>query len=159
MKILGIDPSVENVGIAWYDTDSRKLKTQTFHPYRKKETTTTNIGVQITKQIILNGWRNVDYFVIEHPQWEDSQRGRMAMQKGYTLDLAFLCGYLSSSVGLPASSIWTPTPMEWKGNLPKIAVGHRFEKRFLVSANSITDHEFEAAMMIDWLMVNVLAFR
>ncbi len=90
--------------------------------------------------------------VIEYPEWQASERGIIAAQKGYTLDLAFVVGYLCGSLGIPASKCHTPTPNGWKGNLPKKAVGLRFERRFLASAKEVSDHEFEAAMMIDWLL-------
>jgi len=159
MRVLGIDPSVNNVGIAFYDTQTHKLKTVTFQPKRTKDTPIANVAVQITRYIlisVLQGEKRPDLAVMEYPQWEDSERGRMAMQKGYIHQLAFIVGYLCGNLGLASSCLYTPTPMEWKKNIPKKAIGIRFERRFLVPANSVSDHEFEAAMMIDWLLTDGL---
>lgn len=154
MRYLGIDPSVNNVGIAFYDDETDELVTATFHPKRLSETTSTQIAVQIVRYILiqlLQGRKRADYIVLEHPQWEDSQRGNQAAAKGYTLDLAFLVGYIAGSMGLAATKTFTPTPLEWKGNMPKTAVESRFKKRW-PKHRKVSDHEFEAAMMIDWMI-------
>jgi hypothetical protein len=158
VRYLAIDPSVNNVGIAFYDDVTDKLKTHTFNPLREGRNT-TNIAIQILRFLhvtVLQGEKRPDYLVMEHPQWENSDRGHKAAARGYTLDLAYLIGFIGGSVGLAGSKIYTPTPLEWKGNRPKTAVGYAFEKRFSVPAKSVTDHEFEAAMMIDWLIEDVL---
>lgn len=155
MIILGIDPSINNVGLALYNTDSQILKTHVFHP--KRPASIANIGVQIARFIIisfLQGEKRPDALVIEYPEWQNSERGIIAMQQGFTLDLAFVVGFLCGSLGIKASACYTPTPSQWKGNLPKKAVGLRFERRFLVSTKNLTDHEFESAMMIDWYLKN-----
>jgi len=155
MRIIGIDPSVNNVGLAFYDTQSHALNTATFHPKRDKDTPIVNVAIQIARYItisFLQGRKRPDLAVMEYPQWEDSDRGRMAMQKGYIHNLAFVVGYLCSNIGLAGSCIYTPTPMQWKKNIPKKAIGIRFTRRFLVDYKTISDHEFEAAMMIDWLL-------
>lgn len=153
MTILGIDPSINNVGLALYNRETQILKTQVFHP--RRPATMANIGVQIARHILisfLQGEKRPDMLVIEYPEWQNSERGIIAMQQGYTLDLAFVVGFVAASLGIAASKIHMPTPSVWKGNLPKKAVGIRFERRFLASAKLVTDHEFEAAMMIDWLL-------
>lgn len=154
MRYLGIDPSVNNVGIAFYDDESNELMTRTFHPKRGENTTTTQIAVQIVRFIMidfLQGRKKADYIVLEHPQFENSIRGNQAAAKGYTLDLAFLVGYIAGAMGLASTKTFTPTPLEWKGNMPKMAVEVRFKKRW-PKHPKVLDHEFEAAMMIDWMI-------
>lgn len=157
MKILGLDPSVNNVGLALWDSELNILQTDVFHPRRSKDTPMPEIGTQIVRHILttfLQGEKDIQYAVMEFPQWENSTRGAIAMQQGYTLDLAYIVGHvagvLTCNLRLAATKIFTPTPMEWKKNLPKDAVGLRFQKRYGVSPSEVSDHEFEAAMMIDW---------
>lgn len=154
MLILGIDPSVNNVGIALLDTDTDELVTQCFHPKRENQSL-SQIGNQIARKIwveLLQG-KKPDCLVLEYPQFEDSERGIVAMKQGYILDLAFIVGFLGSSFGVSASKIWTPSVKEWKGTTPKKAIEVRFYRRFPHLAGSkISDHEFEAAMLICWLM-------
>lgn len=161
MILMGIDPSIENVGISYFDTETDELETICFHPKRTKETPIILICVQIARFILisfLQGKKRPEYIVCEYPQWENSERGRIAAQKGYTFALAAIAGYLCGSLGIAASKCFTPTPREWKGNMPKSAVELRFRRRFLVDAKvKISDHEFEAAMMIDWLLNSLVS--
>lgn len=154
MLILGIDPSVKNVGIALYDTDTEELKLDCFHPIREGKS-----RAQVANQIVRHIWvgvlqgKKVDSMVLEYPQFEDSERGIVAMKQGYILDLAFIVGFLGSSFGVSAGKIHTPSVKEWKGNTPKAAIEVRFYRRFPHLAGAkILDHEFEAAMLIMWLL-------
>lgn len=155
MIVMGVDPSVNNIGLALFDTDTQKLSLDEFHPKRNSQTPIALVGVQIARHILiafLQGRKRPDKIIMEYPEFQGSERGLIAAQRGYTLDLAFIVGYLAGSLGIAASSVYTPTPSEWKYNLPKKAVGLRFERRFLVSTKGISDHKFEAAMMIDWYL-------
>lgn len=154
MLILGIDPSVNNIGIALYDTETEELKTNCFHPFRSNDSI-TQVGNQIARHIwtcVLQG-KKVDCMVLEYPQFEDSERGIVAMKQGYILDLAFLVGYLACSFGVSARKTFTPSVKEWKGTTPKKAIEVRFYRRFPNLAGAkISDHEYEAAMLIMWLL-------
>lgn len=154
MKILAIDPSVNNVGIALFNSEleaDKQLKTYTYKPDGKT--------LQCKCVQVLTFCRCMyvkpDIFIAEYPSFQGSTKGKVAAQKGYTLDLAYIVGYLSASFGLPFGHIYLPTPMQWKGTMPKSAVGHRFEKVYGIKASSVTDHEFEAAMMIDWFLKKI----
>lgn len=154
MIFLGIDPSIRNVGVAIFDTETKKLRTWTFHPTEEEEDW-VSIGAQIDmfiRLILYNDAKKPEYLVIEYPSWQNSAKGKIAAVKGYTINLAFLVGYLCKASGVAAVNTYTPTPMIWKKNLPKDAVGLRFERRFGISKDSVTDHEYEAAMMIAWLI-------
>lgn len=149
MLILAVDPSINNVGLALYDTETKKLTTKVLHPPKlKRQYLLSWIDVTIKIGFVVVP----DILIIEYPTFQHSSRGHIAAQKGYLFDLAYIAGYLSAQSGLDPSCIHLPTPQQWKGNLPKAAVGRRFERRFGISADSITDHEFEAAMMIAWFL-------
>lgn len=152
MRFLSVDPSVNDVGLAFFNSETDKLRTWTFRPLRNGRNT-TNIAIQILRFILtvcLQGEKRPDYLVMEHPQWENSDRGHKAAAKGYTLDLAYLIGFIGGSMGLAGNKIHTPTPREWKGNMPKSATEHRVKARF--GPMKVTDHEFDAAGLILWLI-------
>lgn len=151
MLILGIDPSINNVGVAILDTETEVLFTDCFHPVRDKNTSMSVVSVRIARHIhtILQG-KKVDMMVLEFPQWEDSERGWVAMKQGHILNLAFIVGYLAASFGLPASKVFTPTVQEWKGSMPKKAIEDRFKESF-PDMKIPSDHEFEAAMLIRYI--------
>lgn len=155
MKILGVDPSVNNVGLAYWDSNRLFLKTTTFHPKRDSESSISSVAVQVARFIhidFLAGEGRLDGLVMEFPQFENSDRGHQAMIKGFLFDLAFILGYLGGCLGVKASDIKTPTPNQWKGQMPKKAVGLRFDKTYGLDYEDYSDHEYEAAMMIQWYL-------
>lgn len=146
MNILAIDPSVNNVGIAWYSTEEKRLCTKLFHP--PKGPTMVSIGIQIIKSI--QTMKEFDVIIMEYPQYEGSARGDIASKKGYTLDLAFLCGFIGGFFDLGSAKTLTPTPREWKGNRPKSATEAEVKKAFSSFVGS--EHEIDAVGMIFWYL-------
>lgn len=152
MKILAIDLSVNNVGIALYDTQSSELRTKLFHPRRNKDTPIDEIGIQITGAIILflQGRIMIDCLIIEYPNWQNSTKGLIAMQQGYTLDLAFIVGYLTGRFNLSPDKVHLPTPLQWKNNIPKAATERRVQQKF--GPLAISEHEFDAVGLLMWFL-------
>lgn len=157
MLLLAIDPSVNDIGIAAYDTQERTLRTKLHHPMRSfagaaASQSMVHLSNSVLRYLLvefLQG-KKVDKLVIEYPNWQGSTKGLIAMQKGYTLDLAFLCGVLATGFRLASSNVYTPTPLEWKGNIPKDATKHRVQKEF--GTLQISEHEYDAVGMIQWLV-------
>ncbi len=155
MLILAIDPSINNVGTALYDTLTQKLKTKLIKPSRSlagaaESQSMVCIGHDILRVLIvevLQG-KKVDKLIIEYPQWENSERGAIAAQKGYTLDLAFIAGMVGGGFGLATNNIYAPTPMMWKGNRPKTATKADVKRVF--GSLQISEHEVDAVGLILW---------
>lgn len=148
MNILAIDPSVNNVGIAWYSTEEKKLSTKLFHP--PKDWKMVSIAIQIIKSI--QTMKEFDVIIMEYPQYEGSARGDIASKKGYTLDLAFLCGFIGGFFDLGSAKTLTPTPREWKGNRPKTATAFDVYKEFPSLILNMSEHEIDAVGMILWYL-------
>lgn len=144
MRILGIDPSVNNIGVALWEDGN--IVTRTWHPpFKEKEFLLAYLPA-IVKDLLRE--RPIDHLVVEYPSFHTSTKGKIAAQKGYTLDLAFVAGLIASLV--KAKHTCFPTPMDWKGQTPKDIVGVRFHQW---SGYHLTnDHEFEAAMMIKYVL-------
>lgn len=96
---------------------------------------------------------NFDVGIIEYPNFQTSTRGLISAQRGYTFELAFIAGALYGTN--PGATWFMPTPVEWKGQQPKEAVGKKFGKWQGVDYRTIPDHAYEAAMMIKWYLDNV----
>lgn len=152
MLILAVDPSVNNVGLALYDTKTEKLKTRTFHPPKVKRQYIVNSIIRTILIEFLPIGEKIGVLIVEYPNFQNSVKGQIAAQKGYTLDLAYIAGALTTALTISPDNVHLPTPMEWKGTAPKAAIGRRFERRWKIPADSVTDHQFEAAMMIDWYL-------
>lgn len=154
MIILGIDPSVNNVGLALYNTTTKELRTRTFHPSLKLKSHLPSLSVEICRFIslvFLQKEKKIDRLVIEMPQWESSQRGKIAGVKGFTLDLAYIVGFCGGRLGLDPLDIYVPTPLMWKGQTPKHVTESRMRKRYNITT-ALSDHEFDAIGLIDWLL-------
>lgn len=155
MIILGIDPSVNNVGLALYNTETKELTTRVFHPSLRLKSHLPSLSVEICRFIsvvFLQKGKKVDKLIIEMPQWENSQRGKIAGQQGYTLNLAYLVGFFSGYFRLNPLDVYIPTPLLWKGQTPKSATENRMRKRYNLITVRLSDHEFDAIGLIDWFL-------
>jgi len=146
MKILAIDPSINNVGFALYDTESEIIRTKIFHPK------SSGIIMDVCDQI-LNFYRkefaiSVDVLIAEFPQWENSTRGEISMKQGHLFNLACIVGFLAA--GINSLVKLTPTPKGWKGQTPKVATEHRVKKQF--GDLNCSEHEYDAIGMIQWYL-------
>lgn len=137
----------------WDSYKEKEIKTKLFHPTKKKTELTCQVMPRIANEILrfifLTLYNELpDVLVIEYPQWEGSERGAIASQKGYTLNLAFLAGYIGGYYALPFTKKYFPTPRDWKGNMPKSATVHRVQKYF--GTLQISEHEMDAVGLILW---------
>lgn len=147
MKILAIDPSIRNVGVACYWTDTNELLTKIIRPPSFKRDQLLFLAKNILSQ--LEDWMyNLDILVVEYPNWQGTSKGAIAAQQGYTLDLAFMVGLFVAQFS--KAKTFLPTPMQWKGNLKKEATQHRVQKQF--GELNITEHEYDAVGMIQWYL-------
>jgi hypothetical protein len=154
MKILGIDPSINNVGLALYDTDTKGLRTTTFHPSKRLGDSIIMIACEIVMHIqntFLQKGEAITHLVIEYPQWEDSQRGLVAAKQGYMIDLGFLVGYFTNSFKISPFNISIPSVAKWKGQTPKKATEERVKKKLGVK-EGLQDHEYDACGLILWYL-------
>lgn len=142
MKILAIDPSINYVGWAYYDTEldeweggSIFLKVGNLHTR----------SVEICHQ--LNRFKPTQ-FVYEKPTFMASTKGRVAAQKGYTIDLAFICGYVAARSMVNPFDIFGYTPVQWKGNVPKRATEAKYFRHFTRRTPPPSEHEIDATMLL-----------
>lgn len=144
MRIVAVDPSINTIGVAiWHDGDLETRVHRTLHGEK----------VQLVRTLpIYLSWitGEFDALVVEYPNFQTSTRGKIAAQKGYTLDLAFVAGFVASQIH--AKRYFFPTPNQWKGQTPKDIVGRRFTEWCGYDYHDLTDHEFEAAMMCEWCL-------
>lgn len=153
-KIIAIDPSLNKIGVAMTSNYGDSIDTYCLSPTKidDKVLRLKTIGRHLVVNIKSWGYDNAKVGIIEYPSFQVSTRGTIAAQKGYTLDLAFLAGYVISA--FPFIKWFLPTPSQWKGNQSKKAIEAKLF-RWLGQSNAlITDHEVEAAMMIKWYLDN-----
>jgi hypothetical protein len=139
--LLAIDPSVNSLGFACYnmgaggnqfDLDSGAWKYGTIHPVGK---------------YVQHKWRDIytkligrlegltpTHYAAEWPTYFSGQKGMIAAQEGYTIDLAGVVGYLAGRIGFKVDWIALWTPQQWKGSVPKSVTEGKFVRLFGDSA-------------------------
>ncbi len=95
------------------------------------------IGVDLITQAVANNWKwdgpNIDRLVCELPCWRKGSPVRVDS----LITLAYTAGYITGQI--PAESIETVLPHEWKGNRPK-NIDNSFSLRILnVSERAVVD--------------------
>jgi len=152
---IAIDPSKRNIGIAYKIGDMPIQWAQVNFAPCEGESRASELGrccKSIMSKIRMLGLQNANAGFIEYPNFQMSERGQIAAQKGYTIDLGFVCGYI---MGQMPKTVWTlETPIQWKGTQPKEAIGIKFTQWLGVNYETVSDHCFEAAMMLKKLMLN-----
>lgn len=154
--ILAIDPSINNLGWATYNSkikQSWNLGTIQI----PKGTSLTNvldyIGYNLLNVIWLEETERPNKIIIEYPEFfAGSQKGATAAVQGTTFGLAAIAGFLQGYFRMQPGDVILYKPSEWKGQIPKEGMMYRFQKRFGYKAK--TDHEAEAALMLDYYLNN-----
>lgn len=152
MKFLAVDPSINNVGLAYYNSDTQVVRTRIFHPPKLD---LAPMGASILRFIFISFLQGekVDKLIVEYPNFQGSTKGLIAMQQGYTLDLAYICGVLAGGMQLASADVMLPTPLEWKGNQPKAATELRVQRWF--GTLQISEHEYDALGLLLYAMKKV----
>lgn len=155
--ILAIDPSIRNLGWATYEgvwnTGNWKHGTLEIPSGLTIPEVLHFIGKQLKYKILDN---DPTVLVVEYPEFfQGSQKGAVAAVKGTTFGLAAIAGYLQGFFKLNGQNgkVVHYTPSQWKGQIPKAGMLHRFYKRFGYPAPN--DHEAEAALMLDYYLDNL----
>lgn len=143
--MLAIDPSIRHVGWATKVGDKRRHGTievpqglplpEVLHIIRRR------------LHVVLEG-EIPTWLIVEYPEFHTGQKGATAAVQGTTFGLAAIAGFLQGYWRLSPNCVFHYRPSQWKGQVPKDGMKYRFQKRFGYWPN--TDHEAEAALMIDY---------
>lgn len=157
MRILSIDPSVNNVGWALLDLSKPSLddrwrwgliKPEGRNLQRRISNTADKLDFQIPDI------RNIDLFITEWPAFFGSTRGQIAAQQGYTINLAAVASYLAGFFGFANSKWSTITANEWKGTVTKAVTMRKFMRYFNGMDYDIrigvSEHSIDAIMMMHY---------
>lgn len=148
MTLLSIDPSVHNVGWALFNTKAKNQATAwqfgTWHP------TGFNLEMKITDviQTIDSQIGEFDFLCTERPAFFSSERGQIAAHMNYTIDLAYINGYLAGWFRKDHRRHFGITANQWKGTINKTITGRRFFRSFPhVKPSSLDEHAIDAIML------------
>jgi hypothetical protein len=150
MNILAIDPSARNkIGIGVLNIDSfKKIKVEDATFSIQSNATLEDLCkscVRFINQKFIDA-TPFSYLVIEYPQYMGGLKGRIAAQQGYTLDLAYVCGFFTAAFNLARLRTHLFTPMQWKGTRPKSATLAEYRRKFPDQRWS-SEHSVDAVML------------
>jgi hypothetical protein len=162
--LLSIDPSVNNLGYAlynmgvgeeMYNLNSDAWLYGTVYPHgkymqHKWRDAYRQLGVRLDGLV-------PTHFASEWPCFFSGEKGRIAAQLGYTIDLAGIVGYLAGRFGVNADWISLWKPQQWKGSVPKYVTERKFVRLFGLGAKKaisrgISNDAIDAIMIAEyWL--------
>jgi hypothetical protein len=162
--LLAIDPSINNLGYAMfdmghgagnqYDLTSGAWIYGLIHPKGKY---IQHKWRDTFRQLLDRLDKRPTHFASEWPTFFTGQRGMIAAQMGYTIDLAGIVGYLAGRFAVRADWIALWTPQQWKGSVPKHITERKFVRLFGDGAKKairrgISNDEIDAVMIAEfWL--------
>lgn len=131
--LLAIDPSVNNLGWAYFDFskgeiyDLENWEYGLVHPDGKYiQHKWKNAHARLSKRLP----KKPTHFAAEWPTFFSSQVGRIAAQEGYTINLAGMVAFLAGRFQIKGDYISLWTPAQWKGSVPKTATRAKFIRIF-----------------------------
>lgn len=130
-RLMSIDPSINNLGIAIWDINEKKLLFyRLLHPTKEYRVNEFDKSWSMYQEV--RSWIRV-YFVnrviMEIPEhW--AVAGFEAREKGSMTKLMFVCGILYSLKDI-LDEFELVVPRKWKGQLPKDVVANRLYEQYL----------------------------
>lgn len=150
--ILAIDPSVNDVGWCLRDSNNEweggtiSLPSEMSFHWRLKR---IKDSLRFIQNAQLRIKLPIEQLVYENPTFMGSSRGQIAAQKGYTINLGIVCGFIIGTFDISPHDIFGYTPMEWKGTVPKRATEAKFIRTFgKETAERVSEHEIDATMLL-----------
>lgn len=146
---LAIDPSVNNLGIAFHNPDTGEYEWKLIIPEgRRIEQKLADIQLQIARFLRYRSctFDGITLLVCEYPKFFNSEKGGVAAVMGFTNDLACICGYMAAVCKFAKLHFYYPH--QWKGNLTKHAIEFRFKRLFGEQVSLPSEHEQEATVML-----------
>jgi hypothetical protein len=153
MRILALDPSVNNVGWATldleFDSENNRVVKEDWN-WGTWELNGQNFLMRCgdCRDYILQEIGDFDFLVVEWPMYYDSDKGSVAARQGYTINLAGVAMYICGYFQLHHTKMRLYTAPDWKGTTPKKVTARRFFRLFDVNINDIDEHAIDAVMML-----------
>lgn len=148
MKILILDPSINDVGWAvWNSKAKNRLKAWKWGTIKLSGINYAERLMDLIDQLdtlLPNGF---DILVTEWPAFYSSQKGHIAAHQNYTIDLAGICFWVAGWYRMDHRHHFPMTAKMWKGSVPKLVTQRKFLRTFGKQARSMSEHAIDATMM------------
>lgn len=147
MRYLSIDPSINRIGWALFDTaagDFNQLTNWNFGQLCPPRAGTLSVKLAGIKAHFSQA--SADHLVCEMPSFFNSERGRIAAREGDMNKLTLVIGTIYGCV--PGAELFLYTPQTWKGSVPKEITRKRFLRAFGDSGSYKLNHDIVDAIML-----------
>jgi hypothetical protein len=159
MKIVAIDPSINNVGwglVEGLREDSDGIihaddENWRWGNWKIASHSFTFKLREIVEWMILtfDGLDpECDWVVLEWPAYFDSMAGHVAAKAGHTINLAAIDGYIAGFFRLPWQRVHLITATKWKGSVSKEITRMRFFRHMGIKQIYTIDHNAVDAVMM-----------
>lgn len=153
MRVLAIDPSINNVGFAiWDSTKKDRYKAWRWGCWRLQG---YNYQMKLMDLIehIDTEIEDFDILVTEWPAFYTSDKGKIAAHQNYTIDLAGICYFIAGWYRRNHRQHFPLTASMWKGSVPKLVTQRKFIRTFGKIAHQINEHAVDATMMLHYWLI------
>lgn len=153
-RILALDPSVMNrcgwacVYIKWW-SDGTVSDDWDFGSFAISG---TNFQMRCSdlKDYIVHLGFDFDTLVVEWPTYYASEKGQIAAQQGYTINLAGIAMYVAGYFQVDFRRLFLYTAPDWKGTVKKAVTARRFFKLFNINELKVDHDTIDAVMILVW---------
>lgn len=180
MKVLILDPSVNNVGWAQLDTSqlptrhalkgrygaseavvaqkqfaiNAKKSAWTWGTFQLEGGSKNMRFMDLVQQIITTLGAEFDYLITEMPAFYSSERGQIAARQNYTIDLAACAFFVAGWLHMDHRKHHSITAITWKGSVSKQVTAKAFFRVFGSQAKGTTEHSIDAVMLGHYWLKN-----
>lgn len=145
MIILAIDPSVANrTGWATYDTEKKDWK----WGFWQSEGINFKVRCVNLRNDIIRDIPHFDQLIVEWPMYYTGERGQIAAQQNFTINLAGMGMYIAGYFQIEPKNLFLCTAPSWKGTVPKQVTARRFYKFFGLHLKDVDHNTIDATMML-----------
>lgn len=154
-KILALDPSVMNkcgwaVVVLEFNDAGVCIKDDWDYGFWEVDGMNFQMRCSDLKDHIMELGFEFDILVCEWPTFYAGQKGQIAAQQGYTINLAGIAMYIVGYFQVHYRNLFLYTAPDWKGTVKKTVTAHRFFKMFGENSMRVDHNAIDACMMLVW---------
>ncbi len=164
MRILSLDPSVNNVG--WALCNEQKPNKKKAWKYGTLKLSGSSLEMRIMdmcqqlEELVSEGGEGMpEFLVTEKPAFFSSERGQVAAHMNYTIDLAAVNYFFAGWYHYDHRHHFAITANQWKGSVAKVVTARRFFRDFPhVNPLTMSEHAIDAVMMCRFTIEHFLCY-
>lgn len=157
MKLVILDPSVNNVGYAVFNMLAFKRRRAWKWGTFKLEGHNLEMRIIDLIQKMDETIGEFQFLSTERPAFFSSERGAIAAHMNYTIDLAAVAYYVAGHYRMDHRHHFAITANQWKGSVDKLITARRFFKLWpKIAPDSLSEHAIDAVMLGRFCIQNFL---